>query len=164
MTKFLRKEVALKCPVHTAVREKAAEYLELHGAFCRDTILSELSLEAMAESVRWDYIREFLQNDQGCELIPVSALFFKNPRSKERKESPMNIKPEKYIASGHGKRTAGYASVVPDEFAGLVLKRLDQRRGLKNGVGTAFAKFVVALQHKASLPVRDAVHLQQLAG
>jgi hypothetical protein len=156
-TKFLRREKARKCPVHTAVGEKAIDYLVKAGAFCRQTVLDELDLDSMSDSIRWDYVREFIEEDQGCELIPVSALFFKAPWSKDRKESPMDVKPEKYLASGHGKRTAGYASVTPDAHAKLVLKRLEQKRGLTNGVGRAFTGFVDALRLRGSAEVQAAL-------
>jgi hypothetical protein len=149
-SKFLRREAAIECPVHTLIRAKAAEFLELRGAFSREEVLEATRLQAMAESIRWDYVREFIEKEQGCELIPVSALFFKSPHSKDRKDSPIKIKPEKYLALGNGKRTAGYAVRLP-------LRRLEQRRGLTNGVGRAFTKFVDEVRAKGSAPVREAL-------
>ncbi len=130
---FLSRKSALRCPIHQAVKEEAVKRLEATGAFSKQEVLGHLSYEAMADSVRWEYVREFIEDDQGCELIPLSELYFRPDRSADRKANPMDKKPEKYLASGHGKRTAGYGSVRSDENSQLVFCRLKQRQSQASG-------------------------------
>ena len=83
MSKFVRRETVRKCAIHQTIMERASEDLEHSGAFNKEEILETLGLIVMADSVRWDYIREFLQEDQGCELVPVAASYFKRHKRDE---------------------------------------------------------------------------------
>ena len=94
MSKFVRRETVRKCAIHQTIMERASEDLEHSGAFNKEEILETLGLIVMADSVRWDYIREFLQEDQGCELVPVAASYFKRHKRDEELTSP-----ERFIAS-----------------------------------------------------------------
>jgi len=142
MSKWLRKEKARACPVHMQVLEASAKQLELHGVFNKDTVLSGLNLSAMTDAIRWDYIREFLQDEQGCELVPLAAAYFKRHKVTEE-----HVNPAKFLAQGHGKKTAGYAAVVPDNDH-LVVERLKCRQAMANGVGVAFQDYLVATEKR----------------
>lgn len=155
--KFLRREKALVCPVHEMILEEARTRLANVGYFSIADIIEGLHLEFMVESIRWDYIRDFLQEEERCELVPVVALFFKSPRTKDRRNSPLDLKPEKYLAMGNGKKTAGYVSVKPDEHAVLVLTRVGQRKAVADGFNKRFQTFLTALRHNASPQVRLAI-------
>jgi len=150
MSKFLRKEAARKCLIHKAVRIEAALRLEQLGAFEKSAVLEALGFDAVADAIRWDYIRDFLQEDEGCELVPVVSLFFKSPTAKERKKSPLDLMPERYIAMGFGKKTAGFASVSQDANAKLVLQRIKQRERVRNGTSEAFETFRKNVFNRAS--------------
>jgi hypothetical protein len=135
--KYLRREVARGCPVHKIVMEEAGRELEQHGFFSKEDVLDSCRMSAMAESIRWDYVKEFLQEDNLTELIPLASSFFKRHSTKS-----VEVRPEKFLAMGHGKKTAGYACVRAQANEPLVICRLEQRRSLSNGVGKAFALLV----------------------
>jgi len=136
--KWLRREVARKCPVHQAVLEEALIQLAEYGYFSKTDIIKDVGMVAMSESIRWDYISEFIKEDGSCELIPLARRFWNmNPNQRI-------MEPEKAIAGGHGKKTAGYALVSVDGGA-LAIKRLEHKRGMANGVGKAFRKYADAL-------------------
>ncbi len=142
MSKWLRKEKARACPVHMQVMEASAKQLELHGVFEKDAVLDDLNLAAMTDAIRWDYVREFLQDEQGCELVPLASAYFKRHKVTEE-----HVNPAKFLAQGHGKKTAGYAAVVP-EHDHLVVARLRFRKAMANGVGVAFQDYLVATEKR----------------
>tara|TARA_R110000824_G_scaffold3913_1_gene18695 strand:- start:144 stop:572 length:429 start_codon:yes stop_codon:yes gene_type:complete len=125
--------------------ERASEDLEHSGAFNKEEILETLGLIVMADSVRWDYIREFLQEDQGCELVPVAASYFKRHKRDEELTSP-----ERFIASGHGKKTAGFVSVTIQNDH-LVVCRIGQRQKMANGAGEKFREYAEAVMERRTV-------------
>jgi hypothetical protein len=142
MLKYLRKEVARSCPIHTAVADKAAAALADKGVFSKDAIIDTLNFGAIIDSIRWDYIREFIEEDQKCDLVPLAQTYFKrHPKVEER------VNPERFLAMGHGKKTFGYAAVVPQNDH-LVIARIEQRKAVANGVGRAFNEYVERLNAK----------------
>lgn len=142
MSKFIRRETVRKCAIHQSIMEQASEDLEHTGAFDKDDILETLGLKVMEDSVRWDYIRDFIQEDQGCELVPVAASYFKRHKRDEELTSP-----ERFIASGHGKKTAGFVSVTLQNDH-LIVHRILQRQRMANGAGTKFREYAEAVQDR----------------
>jgi hypothetical protein len=142
MSKFVRRETVRKCAIHQSIMERASEDLEHAGAFNKEDILETLSLKVMEDSVRWDYIRDFLQDDQGCELVPVAASYFKRHKRDEELTSP-----ERFIASGYGKKTAGFVSVSLENDH-LVVCRVKQRQKMANGAGKKFREYAEAVQSR----------------
>ena len=140
--KYLRRETAIECPVHTMVKEAAAGLLELHGSFEKKDVLERCSMMAMSEAIRWDYIREFLQDEQGCELVPLASVYFKRHKYQEELTDP-----QRFLAQGHGKKTAGYAAVTMENDH-LIVRRLQQRKAMANGAGKAFMKFAQAIEDR----------------
>lgn len=157
MTKFLRREKARGCPVHQVVLEAAGTMLELHGVFSKEEVLESTKMIAMGEAIRWDYVTEWLREEQGVELVPVREAFFKR-HSKGRLERM----PEKFLAAGHGVRTAGWASVSHGPNAPLVLRRLEQRKAMANGTGKKFHEFVNSVRNHASNQVLDHPSYQKI--
>ena len=145
MIKFLRREKARGCPVHQVVLETAGAMLELHGVFSKEDVLEDTKMTAMGDAIRWDYVIEWLREEQGVELVPVREAFFKR-HSRERLERM----PEKFLAAGHGVRTAGWASVSHGPNAPLVVKRVEQRKAMANGTGEEFRDFVQSVRRTAS--------------
>lgn len=145
MSKYLRREKARECPIHMMVTDEAAKHLELHGVFEKQSILDDLNLAAMTDAIRWDYVREFLEEEQGCELVPLAASYFKRHKKEEER-----VNPQRFIALGHGKKTMGFAAVVP-EHDHLVVARLQHRKSMANGVGEAFRKYLVAVEQKRAV-------------
>jgi len=139
-SRYLRRESARKCPAHQAILEEALDQLAEYGYFSKDDIVTAAGFPTQLSDsyLRWDYIIEFLKEDGDCELIPLAARFWK------MKPNQRMLEPEKAIAGGHGKKTAGYALVSVDNGA-LAVKRLAHKRSLANGVGKAFRKYADAL-------------------
>lgn len=134
--KFLRRERARCCPIHTAVLSEAADRLAHSGVFSKDEIVTALRYEVIEDAIRWDYIREFLESDHDCTLVPLAGAYFKRHRLAEEFANTA-----RFIAMGHGKKTAGYAAVTP-ENSHLVVCRIGQRRELVRGAHTAYKNFV----------------------
>jgi hypothetical protein len=143
--KYLRKEVARECPVHMAVLETASRLLSENGYFSKEDVIEETRYAAIEDSIRWDYIVDFLTQEQGVELIPMAPRFFKRHQIQERLVSP-----EKFIAGGHGKKTAGYCSITQNNGV-FAIKILKNRKALTNGVGKAYIAFLDACRAKAQL-------------
>jgi hypothetical protein len=122
--------------------EAAADQLCLHGVFEKDAILDQLNLKAMSDAIRWDYIRDFLQEEQGCELVPLASVYFKRH---QRHDEIAN--PSRYIAGGHGKKTAGYAAITSNNDH-LVVAKIKIRHAISNGVGEAFRNYLQAAENK----------------
>ena len=142
MSKYMRREVIRECAIHQSIMDLASEGLETNGSFRKLNVIEALGLRAVEDSIRWDYIRDFLQEDQDCELVPVAERYFKQHQLAEEHTTP-----EKFIASGNGKKTAGFVSVI-EGTDHLVVRRLQQRQALANGVGKAFRNYAEAVQTK----------------
>jgi hypothetical protein len=150
MSKYLRKEKARGCPVHMAIMDECSRQLSLHGVFQKDAVLEALNLEAMTDAVRWDYIRSFLEDELGCEMVPLASVYFKRHRLEEER-----VNPQRFIATGHGKKTAGFATVT-HENDHLYVSRIEAKKSMANGVGKAFEEFVQKVSEKrAAIGVED---------
>ena len=152
MSKWLRRGKAKACPIHMAVSDEASKQLQLHGVFEKASILDDLNLSAVSDAIRWDYIREFLQDEQGCELVPLAASYFKRHKRGEEQ-----VNPAKFIALGYGKKTMGFAAVMPENDH-LVVARIKSRKAMANGVGAAFQGYLLAVETKRealALPLTD---------
>ena len=145
MSKFLRREAAVKCKIHTDVKEAAVQKLRLHGVFEKEEILDELRYKAVTDAIRWDYIREFIQEEQGCELVPLASTYFKRH---SRAQEIAN--PSRFIAGGHGKKTAGYAAVEPQN-AHLVVAKLKIKHAISQGVSSACRTFTDKIETKRAI-------------
>jgi hypothetical protein len=143
--RFLRRETAKKCPIHAAVLQKARDDLAEKGYFSKADIIERLQFGAIDDSIRWDYIADFIREEDGTELIPMAERFFKRSNPVHRATSP-----EKFMAMGHGKKTAGYALLTVDNGV-YALKTLKVKRGMSNGVGKAFLEFAEACHKRAAL-------------
>jgi hypothetical protein len=142
MSKWLRKDKARACPIHTAVLNKAAERLSEAGTFAKEDVLDDLNFGAVADAIRWDYIREFIEEEQGCDLVPLSEAYFTRHARRDEIGNPA-----KFIASGHGKKTFGYAAVI-EENDHLVVATVRIRKRMANGVGKAFVNYLQAIEAK----------------
>ena len=122
---------ARSCKVHKAVYDAAVTRLQSHGAFSRKEVLADTDYEGVADSVRWDYIVEFICADYGIEMVSLSDNYFKRHRRLEEQ-----VNPAKYLALGHGKKTAGYG-IVTMAHAHLVIKQLSHRQKVVDGAADA---------------------------
>ena len=157
--KWLRKTKARVCPIHQAVLQSACDELHKHGYFSKDEVLEGLGFGAVAEAIRWDYIAEFIRDEEDEEIVPLAQAFWtgtKADKAAKRQITPELRKknPGAYLAMGHGKRTAGYALVSVDDHR-LAVKHLAFKRSLANGVGTSFREFATELQKRNALEGSD---------
>jgi len=134
--KWLRKEAAKACPIHNAVYNAALVELVEYGMFSKDDVIASLRFEAVADAIRWDYIREFIQEEQKAELIPLAAAFFTRHQKQEE-----HVNPGKFLAQGYSKKTHGFAAVTKENDH-LVIKRLEQRKAISNGVAASFQSYL----------------------
>jgi len=148
MSKYLRREDAKSCPAHQAVIECGIDALAEYGYFSKEDVIKESGMFAVRSALRWDYIAEFIKDEQNCELIPLSAKFW-NMKPVERIAHP-----EKALAGGHGAKTSGYALVSIDGGA-LAVQKLAQKRSMANGTGKAFREFADALVQRELLEGND---------
>ena len=153
-TKYLRKEVARKCAIHSAVIEKCAERLTSNAVFEKKEVINSLSFQAIESAIRWDYIAQFISEEQGIELIPMAQRFFNRHKASERE-----VAPEKFIAMGHGKKTVGYASVFLNDGV-FALKKLENRKAMANGAGKAFIDYNNKLATRNLLPKDNVLSIE----
>lgn len=150
MSKYLRKDKARGCPVHMAILDECGRQLSLHGVFEKDAVLENLNLSAMTDAVRWDYIRNFLEEELGCEMVPLASVYFKRHKPEEER-----VNPQRFIATGHGKKTAGFATVT-HENDHLYISRIESKKSMANGVGKAFEAFVQRVaERRAALGIEN---------
>ena len=162
------------CPIHKGIAMRALEELtEPHGLgwfekarVLREVVLNgvETDLSDMADSINWDYIVRFINEQYDAELMPEAPTFFsgkipvtmgvgadgKKVIKKMTREQALVAAEEgdatfarhitgKLLASGHGKKTAGYANT--SQVNGLmVLYRLSRRKAVAQGVINAYER------------------------
>ena len=138
-TTYALKAVVKDCPIHKAIRDRCAEKLEMNGFFRKSDILNELDFSCVSDSIRWDYLREFIETDQGCQLIPLAEPFFKRHKHTDV--------PATYVAIGRSKKAVGYASVT-DVNGALAIRLLQHKKAVANGSTAALNKYVASLHDK----------------
>lgn len=140
MMNNVRKSTVRACPVHTALKDKAENELIKNGAYSHEKLLDDLSFALPVGYIRWDYIREFIEEDNSIRLIPVVAPFFKKHSTKDER-----VNPEKYLPTGRGKKTAGYVSVTAQN-GHLVVFQLNRQVKLSHGVMQATEQLASAVE------------------
>jgi len=156
MSKYLRREVAAKNAVYQAILEACTKRLAEVGYFSKEEVLQDTGMEAFDDSIRWDYVVDFLRSGQGVELIPMAQRFFTRHKAADRRHAP-----QMFIATGHGKKTMGYANVTIDGGV-FAIKQLQNRKSMQNGVGKAFTNYAEKL-HQRSL-IGDDLFLKIIDG
>lgn len=138
VNKGLRREEARACPVHTALREEAVRRLLRDGQFSIVQVLEATRFTAMSESIRWDYIVEFIKQDHNlCDLVALSQAYYK-PHKREDEF----LNPGSYVAYGGATgRAVGYA-LVTERNRHLVVARLRQRWSALHGTNQRFDRCV----------------------
>jgi hypothetical protein len=102
------------------VLDTARRHLKGTGCFSKEEVITETNMAGVENAIRWDYIREFLSTELG-PLVPVVSRFFKT-----RPGYSHALNPEKFVAQGYGKKTAGFA-LVRDETVELATSYLINR-------------------------------------
>ena len=165
MPKFFKKVTAERCPIHQAILDECAKRLADVGYFNKQAVLDSLNFQTVSEIIRWDYLADFLSDKDGrygVELVPLAQKFFSSTRTERMRDAkeydgkgkPMNLGP--YIAGGHSKKTAGYASIT-FEGGSLAVKRAQRFASQRNGVGKALDNYIDAVKRKQEQMSQDNV-------
>jgi len=157
-TKYLHRTIAQKCPIHQAVKDTAIDLIMEKSFFSKEEILEKTNFKAVESAIRWDYVREFIENDEKVELIPLTERFFKWRLTKTERDSgipsnkneAINKVPEKFIAGGNGRRTFGYL-MADSTYPSITIAKMATRRSHRNGVAKAFDGYLHAVKAKVSL-------------
>jgi hypothetical protein len=136
--KGMKRKDAWENPLYQALYKESLKRLKDLGVAGKeevfDTVLAKENWHALSKilwpDTRWDYIREWLEKALHCKLIPVSNAFFSE---QARHDSPIDLKPEKHIAHGYGKATAGWITPERAEYAPVVVSSLKHRQSLVHG-------------------------------
>jgi len=135
MTKFLRFEAAKGSPVYQTIIADAVDRLMHVGGFSKDEVLDATGYNVFDDnSIRWDYVKRIIEEDHDTDLIPMASVYFKVNQRNGRKDRrhgaafPPTQFPERYIATGNGKKTAGYV-IASDVNGHFVVQRLKITRG-----------------------------------
>ena len=147
--KYLRKTVARECPIHSDILDQCKALLVEVGYFEKKDVLEALNFTAVESSIRWDYIAQFISDEHDIDIVPLAQRFFSRHPIAERQTAP-----EKFIASGHGKKTVGYATVRLENgvFAIRQLKNKASRaKGMSKATEVSHTKLEAALGHSVKL-------------
>jgi hypothetical protein len=156
-----RRSDIIKCPVHTAIKEECLARLRAVGAFSKDDVLEITRMEAVADSIRWDYLRDLIADELKTKLLPVAARFFHQKSSKHNPNGwTLDANPGAFLATGWGKKTAGFVSVELKNGA-LVIKNFQDVVARARGArGAVHVLEQTATDHGFSLdPVNGAIAL-----
>jgi hypothetical protein len=164
MSKFLRRSVADKSPIYKAITAEALALLNTSSHFRKDTVITTLGLQAFADAVRWDYVRLMLQDQLGgVELVPVAEAYFQarieaDGKMTKNTEELRKRLPERFVAAGHGKKTAGYVTVVPENehLVIVVARRKDAQAKGTDRVANKFVRDALGRGCKVPLLSEDA--------
>jgi hypothetical protein len=164
MAAYMRIADARTCKVHEEIVHAATDRLTTVGSFSKDEVLMATGFLMMVDSIRWDYVKRIIEEDYKTELIPLAARAFRRANQEERKQYPelktprqwQTTFPEKFIASGHGKKTYGFAIATKDN-AMYVIKLLEIKKGRAEGARKALARTEAIAQREHVLE-----HIMQL--
>ena len=150
-TKGMRLASARNCLVHQKIIEVARDTLLRRGYFEKEKILDKAKLKTMAHSIAWHHVVTLLnEGPHEFELIPLGAGFFKAEDSADRLANP-----RKYLAGGHGGKTAGYCTMDYQDCA-FAKPKLEQKKRVKDGAVAAHKSFAGTLRrHEKRLPSKD---------
>jgi hypothetical protein len=139
MTKWLRYESAKSSRVYRDIVTDAVDRLTHAGSFAKKDVLGATALDVFDdESIRWDYVKRIIEADHDTELIPMASVFFKEGQRNGRRDTrhgaafPPAQFPERYIATGYGKKTAGFC-IASGENGHFVVHTLKMIRGAVRG-------------------------------
>jgi len=170
MGSYIKYSTAKKCPMHSAIRDAALELLGTSGVFRKDRVVKTASADAVADSINWDFIRRMIEEEYGeYSLMPLAESFWKAKPSKRSPqpvldpdtgepldhegqiaafEEEKRLNPGKFLASGYGKKTAGFG-LVSSQNGSITLQYLDRKVKAKEGVEKASRKVEEIIQSRA---------------
>jgi len=149
---MLTRKIARESDLYIKVMDEAVSQLTANSYFNKDEVAIAAGAEAFIDVLRWDYIRGFIDEDHGTELIPLVSRFFiasyldgpKKGRHRVKTAEERRVNPGKYIAQGNGKKTAGYCLLSMDDGI-LGLQRLRQKQNQSKGSDDSSDSFALRL-------------------
>lgn len=129
MAKFLRFDKAVQSKVYSEIVQECEIKLEDKGYFAKIDVIDGAGYDAIADDIRWDYVRRMIEERHETELIPLAPSYFKRHRRDEEKQFT-----EKFVARGNGRRTVGYAN-ASEQNGHFVIHRIK----IKTKMSVAFA-------------------------
>jgi hypothetical protein len=143
--KYLRRKAARKCAIHKMMKEAAREELIDKGYFNKAEIFELAGIApGFDENLRWDYIIEFIEEEENVELVPVAKRFFEKMSEAGADDGEQVTHPKRFMAVGHGKRTVGYCNA--EEHGGsFIAARIENSRQ----IGVGFSRSAEAMREKA---------------
>ncbi len=163
-------------PIYEAISKAVYDELIRVGYFRKEDLLrdrcllsgTKVDLTAIGDSIIWPYIIRHLEETHDIEaVIPLAENFFSGPI--RRRLASSEVDPEvkvvlagRAIASGHGKKTSGYAAYHVVNSA-LVLKHLSRKTKVAQGTISAqekaasYAKKTGALEDQAPEQIEDLI-------
>jgi len=150
---YARREKIRLCAIHRALHQAGITRLGADGFFALDEVMEDAAFHGIStNSIRWDYLREWWQEDVGCELVPLAKEWFLSVKARKAKGiPPPEIAPQKYVAIGNGKATVGFANVTLCEGK-LAIRKFQQKVAVANGAQNAVDKYQKMLTTHALLP------------
>lgn len=124
MMKYLRFEKAMQSKVYRELVDEAMMILSDFGVFAKQDVINRAGYDAIADDIRWDYVRRIIEDSHDTELIPLAPRYFK--RHKHDEEVRFT---ELYVAKGNGKKTVGYATAC-EENGHFVIHRIKFKKKL----------------------------------
>ena len=100
-------------------------------------------------AVRWDYVKRMIDDGEAQELIPLATSFFTRPLKTDREPGIDERLPGRFIATGFGKTTAGFALATQknDHF---VIYSLTHKRNRALGVAKSHDRFLIVADNNDS--------------
>lgn len=143
--KYLRYERAQSLPAYMKLVAECTLELTQHGCFSKQPVVDRAGLTGVDGDIRWDYVVRMIEEQESTELIAMAPAFFK--RHKKEVEA---LKPAAFMATGSGRKTAGYA-IVSKQNGHFVVHRLKLKRAMATGL-TASAQRTVEVGARAQIP------------
>lgn len=161
--RWMRKDEALNSAPYQALIKEGTALLKTQGYFSKDQVLEGSGMVTVGDSIRWDYLREFLEDASGVHLLCVSRGFFdkyvvdRKGKKVKRNGKPLTTaehrreNPGHYLALGHGKKTFGFALMKTDGGV-LAIKVLGVKNKIANGTRVAADNYKAEVKQTMQLP------------
>jgi hypothetical protein len=158
MTSILRFATAQKSPIYTALAKAAIARLTEFNRCSKEQMLKDANLGVLDADVaiHWEHVTHMVEAQMGVELMPMAASFF----AKHKKEEEVQ-KPQRYMAQGAGKRTAGWA-IVTEENGHFVVRKIAYKRNQTAGAAEATNRTFLAAQQAGVTKLSGEAYPHQL--
>ena len=139
------------CPLHNQLIDEAIRSITNYAVFSIDHLVKICNFGAIAGSIKWNYIKEAVEDQTGTTLIPVVKKLFRG-KVKITVMTPKGTKmtkfigiqedvtnhPGKYLAGGNYRDTAGFTTITFNPALTIAKSKtlVSQTKGQENGART----------------------------